>query len=375
MSQELELNFLDIFQGIDDPRSERNRLYTMSEILLVTLSASICGAEGWQDVEDFGKSKLDYLKSFLPYHNGIPSDDTLRRFFRSLDPEKFQELFREWVRSINTRVRESVIAIDGKSSRHSFDGDKQMLHMISAYATEARIVLAQEKVSEKSNEITAIPRLLEWLDLKGNTITIDAMGCQFEIANHILNKDGQYIFALKGNQGSLCDDVKTYLEDKGVLKSLKAHKDYDKGHGRIETRECYVSHDISWLVQRHPYWQSIKSIIRIDSTREEKKKTTQETRYYISSSTVEAEKMLSHIRSHWAIENNLHWTLDMSFGEDNSRIRKENAPQIMAIIRHIALNLLQTTKNQMKRQSIKRLRKVAGWDDNVLSLILSQKFS
>jgi predicted transposase YbfD/YdcC len=376
MSQELELSFLDIFQGLDDPRSTRNRLYTMSEILLTTLSASICGAEGWQDVEDFGKSKLEYLQKFLLYKNGIPSDDTFRRFFRSLDPEKFQELFRIWVQSISVGdVEGSVIAIDGKSSRHSFDDDKQMLHMISAYATEARIVLAQEKVCEKSNEITAIPKLLEWLDVKGNTVTIDAMGCQFSIANQIIQKEGQYILALKGNQGALHNDIRTYLEDKDVLKNLKAHIDYDKGHGRIETRKCFVSNDVNWLLERHPNWNSIKSIIRVDSIREEKDRTTTETRYYISSEIKPAEKMLAGIRSHWSIENNLHWVLDMSFGEDYSRIRKENAPQIMAIIRHIALNLLQITKNQMKRRSIKRLRKVAGWDDTVLSTILLQKFS
>ena len=376
MSQELELSFLDIFQGLDDPRSTRNRLYTMSEILLTTLSASICGAEWWQDVEDFGKSKLEYLQKFLLYKNGIPSDDTFRRFFRSLDPEKFQELFRIWVQSISVGdVEGSVIAIDGKSSRHSFDDDKQMLHMISAYATEARIVLAQEKVCEKSNEITAIPKLLEWLDVKGNTVTIDAMGCQFSIANQIIQKEGQYILALKGNQGALHNDIRTYLEDKDVLKNLKAHIDYDKGHGRIETRKCFVSNDVNWLLERHPNWNSIKSIIRVDSIREEKDRTTTETRYYISSEIKPAEKMLAGIRSHWSIENNLHWVLDMSFGEDYSRIRKENAPQIMAIIRHIALNLLQITKNQMKRRSIKRLRKVAGWDDTVLSTILLQKFS
>lgn len=374
MSKELELGFLDIFQNIDDPRSARNRLYTMAEILLTALCAAICGAEGWQNVEDFGKAKLEYLRKFLPYHNGIPSDDTFRRFFRSLDPQKFQELFRTWIKTIQPKIEESVIAIDGKSARHSFDDDKQMLHMISAYATEARLVLAQEKVSEKSNEITAIPNLLEWLDLKGNTVTIDAMGCQFEIANQIIKKEGQYIFSLKGNQGTLHDDVKTYLS-KDMIGNLKPYIDYDKGHGRIETRTCLVSQDVFWLTERHPHWHSIKSIIRVDSIREDKKKSTTETRYYISSLMAPAEKILASIRSHWAIENSLHWVLDMSFGEDSSRIRKDNAPQIMAIIRHIALNLLQLTKNQMKRQSIKRLRKVAGWDDNTLSSILAQKFS
>lgn len=370
-----DVGFLDIFKDLEDPRSAKNQLHSMSEILLTALCAAICGAEGWQDVEDFGNAKIEYLRKFFPFRNGIPSDDTFRRFFRGLDPEKFQELFRVWVKSIQPKIEQSIIAIDGKSSRHSFDSDKEMLHMISAYATEANLVLAQEKVSDKSNEITAIPQLLEWLDLKGNIVTIDAMGCQYPIADKIVERGGQYIFSLKGNQGNLHDDVKTYLGDEAILKKLKPHKNYDKGHGRIETRTCWSTQNVGWLQERHPHWKSINSIIRVDSIREIKGKISSETRYYISSLTDTPEKVLSSIRSHWAIENSLHWVLDMSFGEDNSRIRKQNAPQVMAIIRHIALNLLQLTKNQMKRQSIKRLRKMAGWSDPILSSILSQKFS
>jgi len=348
----------------------------MSEILLGALCACICGAEGWQDVEDFCRHKMTYLRKFLPYKNGFPSDDTFRRFFRSLNPDKFQELFREWIRSISKKMEGGVIAIDGKSSKHSFDDDSKMLHMISAYATEVRLVLAQEKVSEKSNEITAIPKLLGWLDLRGNTVTIDAMGCQFEIANQIIRQEGTYIFSLKGNQGTLHDDVRTYLEDKEVLRSIDSYTDYDKGHGRLETRTCFICKDVDWLTKRHLNWHSIKSIIRIDSVREDKKKTTKETRYYIASNAeFKPEEVLHKIRSHWAIENSLHWTLDMSFGDDSSRIRKNNAPQIMAIMRHLALNLLQLTKAQIKRQSIKRLRKIASLDEGILSLILSQKFS
>jgi predicted transposase YbfD/YdcC len=377
MEPALEVSFLDHFKDLEDPRSERNRSYTMSEILLVTLCAAICGAEGWQDVEDFGKAKIDYLRQFLPYKNGIPSDDTYRRFFRAIDPKQFQELFRNWVQSLQSQIEKKLIAIDGKSSRHTFDGETGMLHMVSAYATEARLVLAQEKVSEKSNEITAIPKLLEWLDLRGSIVTIDAMGCQYAIANQIVEKEGNYIFSLKGNQGTLCEDVTAYLSDNElkILNNISSFKDHDKGHGRIETRQCWVTYEVAWLRERHPHWRSINSLIRIDSVRETKDKTTYETRYYISSLKEIPQKILGAIRAHWAIENNLHWVLDMSFGEDQSRIRKENAPQVMAIIRHMALNLLQLTKDSMKRQSIKRLRKMAGWDDNVLSNILTQKFS
>ena len=300
----MEEGFLDFFNSLDDPRSTRNRLYTMPEILLCTLSAAICGAEGWQDIEDFGKAKIDYLRQFLPYQNGIPSDDTFRRFYRALAPEHFQELFRDWIKSLAIcQGNRNVIAIDGKASRHSFDSGGNMLHMVSAYATEARLVLAQEKVSEKSNEITAIPKLIEWLDIKGNIITIDAMGCQFDIGELILKKQGHYIFSLKGNQGHFFNDIQWFLTDSKQITKLEKYEDYDKGHGRIETRTCWVCHDVSWLQEAHPRWKSIKSIIRIDSIRDIKGKIATETRFYISSTSANPRKFLSAIRSHWAIES------------------------------------------------------------------------
>ena len=372
-----EVNFLDTFEKIEDPRSSKNQLYTVSEILLVTLCAVICGAEGWRDVESYGKSKINHLRQYLDYNNGVPSDDTVRRFYRNIDPSAFEKLFREWVSNLAKKVDSKVIAIDGKSSRHSFDGDGNMLHMISAFATEARIVLGQEKISDKSNEITAIPKMLDWLDVKGHIVTIDAMGCQYGIANQIVKKDGDYIFALKGNQGSLSEDVRLYFEDK-KLKKTSSYIDNDKGHGRLETRECRVTNNIDWLKKIHDNWQTIKSIIEIKSTREIQGKVTKETRYYISSLDVSASKILAAIRSHWAIENSLHWVLDMSFNEDYSRIRKENAPHVMAIFRHIALNLLQTAKKKedsLKRQSIVGLRKLCGWDEKKLEMVIAQKIS
>jgi predicted transposase YbfD/YdcC len=375
MKHKLEEGFLDFFTVLEDPRSVRNRKHMMGEILLTTLCAAVCGAEGWQDVEDFGNAKREYLRQFFPFKNGIPSDDTFRRFFRALNPDQFQSLFRDWIRSFQPNLDQGVIAIDGKSSRHTFDQDKKMLHMISAYASESGLVLAQEKVDEKSNEITAIPKMLEWLDVRGSLVTIDAMGCQVDIAQTIISKEGDYIFSLKGNQGSLKEDVQAYLDDQEVIRDLAPHTACDKGHGRLETRVCWVTHDVEWLHELHPKWSTIHSLIRIDSTREMNTKITKESRYYISSRVLTSEKALRSIRDHWSIENKLHWVLDMSFGEDQSRIRKENAPQCMAIIRHIALNLLQSQKNSMKRQSIKRLRKMGGWSDEILSAIISQTFS
>jgi predicted transposase YbfD/YdcC len=372
-----EVDFLDTFENIEDPRSTKNQLYTVSEILLVTLCAVICGANGWCDVENYGKSKIEHLRQYIDYNNGVPSDDTIRRFYRNINPSAFEQLFREWVSNLAKKVEARVIAIDGKSLRHSFDGDGNMLHMISAFATEARIVLGQEKVSEKSNEITAIPKMLDWLDVKGHIVTIDAMGCQYAIADQITKKDGDYIFSLKGNQGSLAKDVKLYFENNDFEKS-NSFKDCDKAHGRIETRECSVVSGLKWLRDLHPNWKSIKSIIEIKSTREIGDKITHETRYYVSSMDTKADKILKAIRSHWAIENSLHWVLDMSFNEDYSRIRKENAPHVMAIFRHIALNLLQTakkTQDSLKRQSIVGLRKLCGWDEQKLNIVIGQKIS
>lgn len=376
----LETNFMDHFEKIEDPRAQRNQLYTIAEIFLVTLLAVICGAEGWQDVENYGKSKLEYLRCYLPYAWGIPSDDTIRRFFRAINPDRFKEIFSKWVQCIANVVNAKVIAIDGKSNRRTFDKDGNALHMVSAFATEARVVLAQEKVADKSNEITAIPLLLELFDVKGHIITIDAIGCQYAVANKIVTKEGDYIFSLKGNQGSLSEDVELFFNTPSTSKTCINAIECDKGHGRFETRSCSVVHDVEWLRKEHTNWNTIQSIIRIDSTREvtdrADKKNTQETRYYISSLKNPTPQIaLRAIRDHWGIENTLHWTLDMSFNEDYSRIRKENAPQVMAMLRHIALNILQQGKlkqKKHKRQSIKGLRKMCAWDDDTLSELVSK---
>lgn len=376
----LETNFLDHFAEIEDPRLQRNQLYTVAEILLVTLLAVICGAEGWQDVENYGRSKIGYLRCYLPYVNGIPSDDTVRRFFRGLNPDYFKEIFSQWVQHIAHVANAKVIAIDGKSNRRTFDKDGDVLHMVSAFASEARVVLAQEKVSDKSNEITAIPLLLDILDVKGHIVTIDAMGCQYAIANKIVDKGGDYIFSLKGNQGSLSEDVELFFKTDHTQNTCLTATDYDKGHGRLETRVGWVCHNVEWLRKTHENWKTIQSIIRVDSTREvtEKatKKITQETRYYISSLKDPTPQVaLRAIRDHWGVENSLHWILDMSFNEDYSRIRKENAPHVMAILRHIALNILQQGKlkqKKHKRQSIKGLKKMCSWNNDTLTEFVSK---
>ena len=358
-------NFLDFFESLEDPRIERKKLYPMEEILLLTLCGVVAGCEGWADIEDFGKAKLEILRLYLPYENGTPSDDTLRRFFRAVDPEAFREKFVEWTKSICVSLDEEIIAIDGKTSRRSHDKSGKALHLVSAFASEARLVLGQKKVSEKSNEITAIPELLEWLDVKGATITIDAMGCQKKIAKLIKEKEGNYVLGLKGNHGNLLEEVQTYFQGNF---NFSQYRTVEKEHGRIETRSCYVTDEIDWISNKRD-WIGLKSIIMIESEREIDGKKSKEKRYYLSSLPANAERSLKTVRSHWGIENCVHWVMDMSFGDDASRIRKGNAPENMAIIKHSALNMIRRYKSG--RQSIKRLRKQAGWDNNILKRILT----
>ncbi len=361
------VEFLDYFEELEDPRSKINLHHRINEILFLTLCAIICGAEGWDDIELFGKSKESLLKEFFPDKYGIPSDDTLRRFFRALDPGKFQSCFMQWMQSLGIDTKEKVICLDGKTSRRSYDNDKKALHTVSAFAAETRLVLGQKKTDEKSNEITAIPELLELLDIEGSIVTIDAMGTQKKIAKKIQDKGADYILALKGNQGTLNEDVRLFFEKTTLLEQVCSYEHVDGGHGRIDSRKCTVTDDIAWLQKLHD-WPGLQSIIRVESSTKKKGKTSYETRYYISSLRANPKKIAHAIRSHWAIENSLHWVLDVSFEDDQSRIRKGNAPQNMMTVKHIALNMLRTV--QKKRQSIKGLRKKAGWNDSVLKSIL-----
>ena len=361
--------FLDHFSGLEDKREAWKVLYPVNEILLVTLCAVLADADGWEDIEDYGESKLELLRQILPYKQGIPSDDTLRRFFRAINPEAFKQAFVGFVRALLPQVADRLIAIDGKTLRGSHDGAAKALHLVSAFATEeARVVLAQTATAEKSNEITAIPELLKLLDLHGATVSIDAMGCQREIAQQIIDGGGHYLLGLKGNQGTLHEDVKLFFDKPPQDVVMHVHEETDKGHGRIEIRRCEVMGDIDWLEQTHG-WPGLRSVCRMSATRIIGEKTTTDVRYYLSDEAPDPCRMLTNTRSHWAIENALHWTLDMSFGEDACRIRKDNAPLAIATIRHVALNLLQAAKG--KRESIRKLRKKAGWDDAVLKRILN----
>ena len=363
--------FIDFFRTIPDHRLNRKKLHSLEEILLVTFCAIVAGCDSWDDIELFGKTKLEHLRTYLPFKNGAPRDDTLRRFFRVLDSEKFESCFIHWIRSFQLDLSEKIIAIDGKTSRRSVDGEERAMHLISAFASEIGVVLGQLKVDGKSNEITAIPLLLDLLDLKGSIVTIDAMGCQSKIVERIIEQDANYVIGLKGNQGSLHDDVKAFFEKRPKHAVFSAATELDKGHGRIETRVCTISDDIQWLKERHPQWKGLNSILEIESTREIKEDTSTEKRYYIASIAADTSTAQRAVRQHWGIENKLHWVLDMSFGDDQSRIRKGNAPRNIAIVKKTVLNLLQIVKKDMPRVSLKRMRKLAGWDDDFLTTVLA----
>jgi len=368
-------SFMEYFSELEDPRIDRRKFYPLEEILLTTVAATICGAEGWVEIQEFGESKLEYLRSYYPFENGIPSHDTFGRVFSLLDTKLFETCFLNWVNEFQ-ELNGSVVAIDGKRVRHSYDKskNKSAIHVVSAFATKFKTVLAQEKVEDKSNEIIAIPKLLDVLNLKNTIITIDAMGCQRKIARKIKEKEADYVLALKSNQGNLFEDVKSLFEEekKNGFKNIKVDfdKTIDAGHGRIETRKCWASNDIEWLEDKNK-WAGIQSIAMIESIRETNDKTETETRLYIASLPPDAKSLNKIVRTHWSIENSLHWVLDVVFREDDSRIREENAPMNMAIIRHVSLNLINKARNNV---SIKCFRKSAGWDNKKLDNILLTKF-
>jgi predicted transposase YbfD/YdcC len=356
------------FGAIEDPR-KYNIQHELVDIITIAICAIICGAENWVDVEQYGKSKHEWLKQFLRLPGGIPSHDTFGRVFSLLDPEQFNEAFTRWWQSIQTYVFERQVAIDGKTLRGSHDRmtDKYPIHMISAWAVENGIVLGQVKTDEKSNEITAIPELIKRLELKGAVVSIDAMGCQKAIAHQILDKQADYVFSLKGNHSLLHDQIKMFFQDNRDA-VCDSYESTDGDHGRIEVRRYTTTDDIQWL-QGREQWVGLKTITRVQRERHIDEKVSVETSYYISSMEKDAEKIASAIRNHWQIENSLHWVLDVSFDEDRCRVRKDHAPENMAILRHIALNLIKQEKSFKGSVKTKRLK--AAWENNYLMKILS----
>ena len=357
--------FLRYFGDLKDPRQKGKVTYPLDEILLLCLLAVLAGAETIIDIALFGQKKLDLLRRLRPFQDGTPAHDHLGDILAVLDAEQFQRCFVAWVAAL-TGVPEGVVAIDGKTSRRTKGRQHAAIHMVSAFAASQRLVLGQVKVSNKSNEIIAIPKLLEMLTIEGAIVTIDAMGCQREIAQKILDKGADYILALKGNQGTLREDVEVFAaEQQGCGfqdTAISRAETVDGDHGRIETRTVTVMYDMAWLQHRHD-WPGLKAVAIVESVRESGTKTERETRFYIMSMKSPAEQVAPAIRGHWAVENSLHWVMDMTFRDDECRVRTDNAPANFAVIKHMAHNLL---RNAPCKQSIRLRRKAAAWDDDFL---------
>lgn len=366
-------DFMSHFSNIPDPRVERCKRHELMDILFLSISAVLCGAEGWEEIEDFGHARLDWLKKYFPFEEGIPKHDTIARVLSRLEPVALQNSFISWMNAACELTQGEVVAIDGKTVRRSFTkGDrKSAIHMVSAWACQNNMVLGQIKVNEKSNEITAIPALLHLLDIKGCIITIDAMGCQTAIAQTIIQQGADYVLALKGNQGDLSGEVKMLFEQPNLPLKEDVIEDVDAGHGRVETRSCrQIKINQKWL-PASARWPRLTSIIEIQATRDDGNTISTEKRYYISSLPLDAEKVLATVRGHWAVENKLHWVLDVTFREDESRIRRGNGAEVMSTLRRLTLNLLK--QNTTSKASMKRKRKIASMDDALRSDLVCQE--
>lgn len=364
--------FLDYFKDLPDRRQRGKVVYPLEEILLLCLLAVLAGADSFIDIARFGEKKLDLLRRFRPFRGGTPSHDHLGDIFATLDAGAFQRCFVAWVAAL-TKTPSEVIAIDGKTLRRSYQkkDSKAPIHMVSAFAARQRLVLGQVKVNEKTNEIVAIPALLEMMAIEGAVITIDAMGCQRGIAKKIMDKKANYIIALKGNQGTLLEDVEIFTIEQKIRGfkdvTVSRHETIDGDHGRIETRTYTAIHDVAWLQERHD-WPGLKGVVMVESKREIDGKIQQETRFYITSLVLLAYALGPMIRAHWAVENSLHWIMDMIFRDDECRIRTEHAPANFTTLKHMAHNLIRKAPG---KDSLRLKRKTASWDDDFLASLVA----
>ena len=365
-SQESLAQFVECWEGLEDPRSGNAGLHDFHELLAIGLCCVLCGGQGPTDMALFARAKEPFLRGFLTLANGLPSHDTFNRLFRDLDPDQFRDSFQRFMGQFSEQLQ-GVVAIDGKVLRRSFDraSGKSPLHMVSAWGCQQRLVLAQIATDAKSNEITAVPKLLKLLTLKGAIVTADALNCQRAIAEQIVEQKGDYALALKGNQGTLHDDVVLLLDDP-ELKASHSAPLVEADHGRIETRTATVSTEIGWLQKQHQ-WPGLKAIGKVTRVRETVEKTTTETAYYLLSSELTPERFNEVVRQHWSIENSLHWRLDVVMNEDQDRTRAGNGAQNLAVLRHMVINAMQ---KEGSKGSLRGKFKRAGWDDRFLFRLL-----
>lgn len=374
MEHKLSDSFVEQFATVEDPRRRAGTRFPLMEIFFITICAIIAGCDDWVAIERFGKAKIRWFKLYLPLKHGIPSHDTFGNVFAALDAAQFEEAFINWMTLIE--AVSGVIALDGKTIRRSFDktAGKSAIHMVSAWSHANRLILGQVKVDNKSNEITALPKLIRLLTIKGCLVTIDAMGTQVDIADLIIKQGGDYMLSVKLNQKHLYKDI-SYLFKHATAANFEEvgfdqAKTTGKGHGRVEIRECQVVTDPQWLdyLRGRHNWTELKSVIKVCRTRKRKKKKQIETSYYICSRQIAAKDALDAIRAHWGVENNVHWVLDVIFQEDMSRVRTKNAQQNLALMRRVAINLL--NRETTRKDSMKGKRQLAGWDENYLETVI-----
>jgi predicted transposase YbfD/YdcC len=369
------LAIFEFFETLPDPRVERTRRHPLPNIMVIALLAMICVGEGWEDMEEFGLAKQEWLGKFLDLRHGTPSADTFRRVLSALEPKAFNGCFIAWVQALSGGTAGKLVPIDGKTVRHSFNRatGKKALHLVSAWIADNRLTLGQIATEEKSNEITAIPKLLDLLDIGGATISVDAMGCQKDIAAKIIDKGGDYVMGLKGNQGTAHQEVKAFFAAAGGNDFGDAehsfHQTVDGSeHGRQEVRRVWSSQELGWFEDLSK-WKGLRSIIMIESERTVGEETSIERRYYWSSHVLDAKSFAAMIRGHWGIENELHWCLDVGFGEDQSRIRTDHGPENIALLRKIAMNLAKSERSH--KRGIQAKRKLAAWNDAYLLKLLT----
>jgi predicted transposase YbfD/YdcC len=372
-----QLSLLKQFQGLDDPRIDRTKRHLLTDIISLAICAVIAGADGWEEIEDFGHDKFDWLKKYLRLPNGIPSHDTISRLFRRINPEAFQECFLNWTQTLHDKLGLKLVAIDGKTLRRSHDRNtaRNALHLVSAWSVENHLTLGQEAVDEKSNEITAIPELLRLLELKGAIVTIDAMGCQKNIAEQIVEQGADYVLAVKDNQPTLHAALRAHFlhlhETDFADADVRHFRTRQKAHGREEERSYFLCPVPESLCDAENEWPGLRSVGQVISITQRDGKEVSDVRYYISSMPVRVKKFASAVRGHWGIENSLHWVLDVTFDEDRSRIRKDHGPENFAMLRRIATSVIK--QDTTSKQSVRRARKRAGWNNENLLKTLTAR--